>query len=63
MLPRPVADLVLATIGSAVAVGAVAVVVLQEVLVLALQIVLEDDAADLEIPVLISETVFLLPVR
>jgi hypothetical protein len=41
----------------------VAVAVLQELLVLALQVLLEDDAADLEVSVRISETGFLLAVR
>ena len=49
VLARPVADLVLVAAGSAVAVRAVAVVVLQELLVLALQVLLEDDASDLEV--------------
>jgi hypothetical protein len=38
-------------------------VVLQELLELALQVLLEDDAADLEVPVRISQTGFLLAVR
>ena len=42
VLARPVADLVLVAARSAVAVRAVAVVVLQELLVLALQVVFED---------------------
>ena len=36
---------------------------LQELLVLALQVLLEDDAPDLEAAVLVSETGFLLAVR
>jgi hypothetical protein len=41
----------------------VAVVVLQEILVLAFEILLEDDAADLEIRMLVSEADFLLAER
>jgi hypothetical protein len=44
VLARPVADLAVIAIGSAVAVGPVAVVVLQKFLILALQVLLEDDA-------------------
>jgi hypothetical protein len=46
-------DLLLAAVRSTVAVGLVAVGLLQELLVLALQIVLEDDAPDVEVAVLI----------
>jgi hypothetical protein len=49
VLARPIADLVLAAVGSSVAVRSVAVVVLQELLVLTLQVLLEGDAAALEI--------------
>ena len=63
VLARPVADLVLVAARSAVAVGAVAVVVLQELLVLALQVLFEDDASDLEVRVLVSKTGFLLAKR
>ena len=44
MLARPGADLVLSAVRTAVAVGPTAVVLLQERLVLALQVLLEDDA-------------------
>src|SRR5262245_62672908 len=44
MLARPLLDLALVPIGSAVAVGAAAVVLLQPLLVLALQLLFEDDA-------------------
>src|SRR5688572_23383242 len=60
---RPVADLVLVAVRSAVAVGAVAVVLLQELLVLALQVLLEDDAPDVEAFVRVSEACLLLAVR
>lgn len=53
---RPVTDLVLVTSRSAVAVGAIAVGLLQELLVLALQVLFEDDASDLNIRVLVSKT-------
>ena len=59
---RPVADLVLVAIRPAVAVGAVSVVFLQELLVLALQVLLEDDAPDVDVAMLVSETGFLLAV-
>jgi hypothetical protein len=55
VLARPVADLVLSAIRSSVAVRAVTVVVLEELLVLALQVLLESDASDLEIPMLVSQ--------
>ena len=57
VVARPVADFVLVTAGSAVTVGAVAVVVLQELLVLALEVLFEDDAPDLEDVVLFSPSV------
>ncbi|MFN2444511.1 MAG: hypothetical protein ABR606_02810 [Vicinamibacterales bacterium] len=63
VVARPVADLVLGAPWSAVAVRPVAVVVLEEFLVFTLQILLEDDAADLGVAVLISEAGFLLAVR
>ena len=63
VLARPVADLVVAAVWSSVDVCAVSVVVLQELLVLALEILLEDDAADLEIRMLVSEAGFLLAER
>src|SRR4029078_5538058 len=62
-LARPLAGLVLVAAGSAVAVGPVAVVRLQDLLVLALQVVLQDDAADLEAIVRITEPNLLLPKR
>lgn len=58
-----VADLVLVAARSAVAVWPVAVVVLEELLILAFQVLLEDDAADFEVAMLVSEPGFLLPVR
>jgi hypothetical protein len=63
VLARPVADLVLVAAWSAVAVRMVAIVVLQELLVLALQVLFEDDASDLEAVVLVSKTGFLLAKR
>src|SRR5688500_1818399 len=56
--PRPY--LVLVAVGTAVAVGPAAVVLLQEFLILALQVLLEDNAADLEVPMLVSQAGFLL---
>ena len=61
VIARPVADLVLISAGSAVTVGAVAVVVLQELVIFPLEILFEDDAPDLEDIVLVSEPSFLLP--
>jgi hypothetical protein len=45
---RPRADLVLVTIRAAIAVGPPAVVLLKELLVLALQVLFEDDAPNIE---------------
>jgi hypothetical protein len=63
VLAGPVADLVLVAAWSAVAIRVVAIVVLQELLVLALQVLFEDDALDLEAVVLVSKTSFLLAKR
>ena len=63
MLPCPVTDFVLVAAGSAVAVRAVTVVILQELLVLALQVSFEDDASDLKVRVLVSRTGFFLTKR
>jgi hypothetical protein len=48
VLACPVADLVVGAVWSSVAIRSVAIVVLRELLVLAFEILLEDDAADLE---------------
>src|SRR4051812_21200688 len=53
MFARPATDLVLVAAGSAVASGAVAVGLLQKRLVLALEVLFEDDASDLEVRVLV----------
>ena len=63
VLARPVADLVLVAAWTAIAVGAIAVGLLQELLVLAFQILFEDDAPDLEVRVLVSKTSFFLSKR
>jgi hypothetical protein len=63
VLARPVADLFLAAVRPSVAVRSIAVVVLQELLVLAFEVLLEDDASDLEIRMLVSEARFLLAER
>ena len=63
VLACPTTNLVLVAARPAVAIRAVAVVILQELLVLALQVLLEDDASDLEIRVLVSRTGLLLPKR
>ena len=60
VLACPVADLVLVAARPAVAVRSVAVVVLQEHLVLALQVLLENDASNLEVRVLVSKASFFL---
>jgi hypothetical protein len=62
VLPRPLADLVLVAVGASVTVRPAAVVFLQELLVFALQVVVEDDALDLEAAVLVAEPGFLLAV-
>jgi hypothetical protein len=59
----PAVDLVLITTGPAVAVGAVAIVLLQEFLVLALEVLFEDDAPDLKVRVLVSKASFFLSKR
>jgi hypothetical protein len=46
VLTRPIDDLVQAAVWAAVAVVAVAIAVLEELLVLALEVILEDDAVD-----------------
>ena len=63
VLARPVSDLVLVAARPAVAVRPVAVVVLQKLLVLALQVLLEEDASDLKVRVLVSKTGLLLSKR
>lgn len=55
---RPAADLLLGAVRPSVAVGPVAVVVLQELLILPLQILFKHDAVDLDVVVLLSETGF-----
>jgi hypothetical protein len=54
VLARPVADLVFAAGRSSVAFWAASVAVLQELLVIALEILLKNDATDLEIRMLVS---------
>jgi hypothetical protein len=63
MVACPVADLVVGAVWSSVAVRAVSVVVLQELLVLPLEVLFEYDAADLESRMLVSEAGFLLAER
>ena len=60
---RPVPDLVLVAARPAVAIRAVAVVVLQELLVVPLQVLLENDASNLEVWVLVSKSSFFLSKR
>ena len=60
---RPLANLPLVAVRTAVAVGPAAVVFLQELLILALQILFEDDAPNLQSVVLIPKPGFFLPVR
>jgi hypothetical protein len=60
---RPVPDLALVVARPAVAVRSVAVVILQELLVLPLQVLLENDASNLEVRVLVSQTHFFLTKR
>jgi hypothetical protein len=62
MLARPVANLVLLAVRAAVAVGASAVEFLQELLVLALEVLFEDNAANLEPVVFVAEPDLLLAV-
>ena len=60
---RPLANLVLVSVGAAIAVGASAVVFLEELLVLALQVLFDNDTPNLEPVVLVSKPGFLLAVR
>jgi hypothetical protein len=60
---RPVTDLVLVATRAAVAVGATAVGLLEELLVLALQVLFEDDASDFKVRVLVSKTRLFLSKR
>ena len=59
----PVTDFVLVAARPAVAVRSVTVVVLQELLILALQILLENDASNLEVRVFVAKTGFFLTKR
>jgi hypothetical protein len=63
VLACPIADFVFAAVRSSVAVCSASVVILQEFLVLPLEVLLENDAADLEIRMLVSEARFLLAER
>jgi hypothetical protein len=60
---RPLADFLLRAVGSSIAVGPVAVVLLQEVLILALQLLFEHDAVDIDVVVPLSETGFFFAIR
>ena len=63
VLARPLANLVLVAVRAAVAVRPAAVVFLKELLILALQILFEDDAPNLEPAVFVAEAGVLLAVR
>ncbi len=63
VLARPVTDLILVAARAAVAVRSVAVVVLQKLLVLALQVLLQNDASNLDVWVLVSKAGFFLTKR
>jgi len=54
----PAADFLLSAVRSSVAIGPVAVVVLEKVLVLPFEVLFKDDAADIDVVVLLSETRF-----
>ena len=60
---RPSADLVLVAVRPPVTLGPVAVVVLEEVLVVSFEVLFEDDTADLDGSVLLSETRVLFAIR
>jgi hypothetical protein len=62
VLACPLADLVLVPVRAAVAVRPSAVVFLQESLVLALQVMVEDDTSNLEPAVFVAKPRFFLPV-
>jgi hypothetical protein len=63
VLACPVTDFVIVAARPAVAVRSVTVVVLQELLILALQVVFENDASNLEVRMLVSKTGFFLTKR
>ena len=63
VLARPVTDFVLVAAGAAVTVRSVAVVVLQKLLVLALQVLLQNHASNLEVRMLVSKAGFFLMKR
>ena len=63
VLACPVADLVVGAVWPSVAVRAISVVVLQELLVLPLEVLFEGDAANLKSRMLVSEAGFLLAER
>ena len=63
VLARPVADLIFAAVRSSVAVCSASIVVLQEILILPLEVMLDDDAADLQIRMLVPEARLLLAER
>jgi hypothetical protein len=63
VIPPPFTNLVLVAVWPPVAVGPASVVLLQELLVLALQVLLEDDAPNLEPAVLVPEPGLFLSVR
>ena len=63
VLARPITDLIVVAARAAVAVRSVAVVVLQKLLVLALQVLLQNDASNLEVRMLASKAGFFLTER
>ena len=63
VLACPVTDLILVAARPAVAVRSVTVVVLQELLVLALQVLLENDASKRNVRMLVSQASFFLSKR
>ena len=60
VLARPLLDLQRIAVGSAIAVVTIAIALLQELLILAFQVVLEDDAVDIR--AFVTEAFGLLPV-
>jgi hypothetical protein len=60
---RPSANLFLVAVRPPVTIGSVAVVVLEEVLVVPLEVLFEDDTADLDVSVLLSKTLSLIAIR
>jgi hypothetical protein len=63
MFGRPAADLLFGPVRSSIALGPVAIVILQELLILPLQILFKHDALDIDVVVLVSQTGVFFAIR